>query len=147
MNRKEYTMTKEYERVCSSPTTATFLPLARYLPYTSASWPHTVTGKKSVTASSEIVRALRHTCDGCNPTPCCEFEALGPDAAVLIESLQAQLATEKRRADAAVEDLNLTANCDVCKHYDADEISCAKPTVDSYSCFEWRGPQEAGKGE
>ena len=147
----------------------------------------------------EIVRALRHTCDGCNPTPCCEFEALGPEAAELIEQLQsevkrwvdkhnqaalnfqqekaeckrlqeqladekdahestkllrdsmyaekdAQLAASQRRERAAVEDLNLTANCDVCKHYDADEISCAKPTVDSYSCFEWRGVQ-AEKGE
>lgn len=44
-----------------------------------------------MTKESEIVRALRHTCDGCNPTPCCEFEALGPEAADLIESLQAQL--------------------------------------------------------
>jgi hypothetical protein len=53
---------------------------------------------------------------------------------------QIKLAASQRRERAAVEDLNLSANCDVCKHYDAGEISCAKPTVDSYSCFEWRGP-------
>lgn len=58
------------------------------------------------------------------------------------EKLQAENARLRAERDKAVEDLNLTANCDVCKHYDADEISCAKPTVDSYSCFEWRGPQE-----
>lgn len=63
------------------------------------------------------------------------------------EDMAARLEVVQRRERAAVEDLNLTANCDVCKHYDADEISCEKPTVDSYSCFEWRGPQEAGEGE
>jgi hypothetical protein len=44
-----------------------------------------------MTQESEIVRALRHTCDGCNPTPCCEFEALGPEAAELIEQLQSEV--------------------------------------------------------
>jgi len=40
--------------------------------------------------ANEIVRALRNSCSGCNPTPCCEFEVLGPEAADLIESLQAE---------------------------------------------------------
>lgn len=97
---------------------------------------------------NEIVKALREHAEWAQEN---EWECpitLGDDlrkAADLIESLQAQLAESQRRERAAVEDLNLTANCDVCKHYDADEISCAKPTVDSYSCFEWRGPQEAGE--
>lgn len=54
----------------------------------------------------EIVRALRHTCDGCNPTPCCEFEALGPEAADLIESLTAQLAKEEERRHKQAERLH-----------------------------------------
>ncbi len=39
----------------------------------------------------EIVGRLRNTCNGCNPTPCCEFEALGPAAADLIESQSADI--------------------------------------------------------
>jgi hypothetical protein len=117
-----------------------------------------------MTKESEIVRALRHTCDGCNPTPCCEFEALGPEAAALIESLQAKLAAEKRRADAAVEDMKLIVDavreehcdetcCFACK-FDCDtsitDSGCYAnecPGFDTNECFEWRGPQEAGKGE
>lgn len=53
--------------------------------------------------ADKIVRALRKTCESCNPTPCCEFEALGPAAADLIESLQAQLSASQRRERAAVE--------------------------------------------
>lgn len=49
--------------------------------------------------ANEIVRALRNTCNGCNPTPCCEFEVLGPEAAELIESLQAQLAEKTKEAE------------------------------------------------
>jgi len=64
-----------------------------------------------------------------------------------VAQMYAENARIRAEQDMVVEDLNLTANCDVCKHYDADEISCAKPTVDSYSCFEWRGPQEAREGE
>ena len=76
--------------------------------------------------------------------PCLLQPALCSRAAIAIETLSSENARLRAERDKAVEDLNLTANCDVCKHYDADEISCAKPTVDSYSCFEWRGPQEAG---
>ena len=86
-----------------------------------------------MTKESEIVRALRHTCDGCNPTPCCEFEALGPEAADLIESLTAEnarLTTERdeaqRRERAAVEMLIKFIKqsddiCDYCKNH----IECA----------------------
>lgn len=38
----------------------------------------------------QIVQALRNTCKGCNPTPCCEFEFLGFEAANLIEELTAR---------------------------------------------------------
>ena len=34
----------------------------------------------------EIVAALKRACHDCNPTPCCEYEALGKDAADLIEA-------------------------------------------------------------
>lgn len=80
--------------------------------------------------AEKIARALRSTCEGCNPTPCCEFEVLGPAAADLIESLtaenkrlteisesngqaiglltsdyEAQLTASQRMADKAVEDI------------------------------------------
>lgn len=89
----------------------------------------------------EIVRALRHTCDGCNPTPCCEFEALGPEAADLIESLTAEnarLTTErdeaKRMADAAVDTLTKLlkhADDDICA-YCKNQIKCNGKDCESY---------------
>ena len=42
--------------------------------------------------ANEIIKALRGACNQCNPTPCCEFEILGDEAADTIESLQKQLA-------------------------------------------------------
>jgi hypothetical protein len=45
--------------------------------------------------ADETVKALRKSCQGCGPTPCCEFEVLGDMAVDLIESLQAQLATKE----------------------------------------------------
>lgn len=36
----------------------------------------------------EIIKALRKACQGCGPTPCCEFEVLGNMAADLIEEFQ-----------------------------------------------------------
>jgi hypothetical protein len=62
-------------------------------------------------------------------------------------ALRAQLDAEKRRADAAVEDIYRIASCDACKHYDADKSACAKPSAEIRECFDWRGPQEAWKGE
>ena len=63
------------------------------------------------------------------------------------ENLQAQLSLSQRREKAAVEDIYRISACDACKHYDPDENACAKPLADSNTCFEWRGPQEAEKGE
>ena len=60
----------------------------------------------------------------------------------LYDILRAQLTAEKRRADAAVEDIYRIASCDACKHYDADENACGKPFVESFKCFEWRGVKE-----
>lgn len=93
------------------------------------------------------------------------------ELADLIESLTAEnarLTTERdeaqRRADAAVEDLKLIvdavreAHCDetccfACK-FDCDtsitDSGCYAnecPGFERDDCFEWRGPQEAGKGE
>ena len=72
-------------------------------------------------------------------------EMLRANAAMASARLDAEDA--QRRERAAVEDLYRIAACDACKHYDPDENACAKPMVESYKCFEWRGPQEAWKGE
>ena len=60
-----------------------------------------------------------------------------------IATLTARAEAAEARADAAVEDLNqlahAAASCEICKHYlDEDCVTCN---------FEWRGPQEAGKGD
>jgi hypothetical protein len=44
--------------------------------------------------AEQIVKALRNTCNGCNPTPCCEFEVLGDAAATLIENQAAETAAK-----------------------------------------------------
>ena len=46
---------------------------------------------------------------------------------------------------AAEKDIRTVAACDVCKHYDPDENSCAKPMADSQTCFAWRGPEPGGE--
>jgi hypothetical protein len=64
--------------------------------------------------------------------------------------LQEQLTTSQRREKAAVEDIYKMTDggeCDVCKHYNPDKNTCAKPFAHYDECFEWRGPQEAGEGE
>jgi hypothetical protein len=81
-----------------------------------------------------------------------------------IESLQAQLAESQRRERAAVEDMKLIvdavreAHCDetccfACA-FDCDTSindsgvpNCECPGFERDDCFEWRGPQEARKGE
>ena len=142
-------------------------------------------GRKYTMTEKEITKALRwfakvtthceHNIVSC---PECEFHGFCTDpysddgickmhecltaAASLIESLQAQLATEKRRADAAVEDMKLIvdavreAHCDenccfACK-FDCDtsitDSGCYANECTGFErddCFEWRGPQEAGK--
>ena len=87
-----------------------------------------------------------------------------------VDDLEAQLSESQRREQAAVEDLNGTGACFTCKHFrrnggdcfgagrcrlDGIEIwPCNEPGVyrvevpdDGRQTYEWRGPQEAGKGE
>lgn len=64
------------------------------------------------------------------------------------EYTNALIAENKRlqkQLDAAVEDINKIAACDVCKHYDADKNSCDNPYVNSTDCFEWRGAERGGE--
>lgn len=75
------------------------------------------------------------------------------DAADLIESLQAQLAAEKRRADAAVGDLrkHRKYKCDCC-YYAGKQgkyipcRDCQSPISTYGDGWQWRG-QQAGKGD
>lgn len=53
----------------------------------------------------EIVKYLRKSCHDCNPTPCCEYEVLGIEAADLIETLTARVERAEEERDAAVEDI------------------------------------------
>lgn len=62
-----------------------------------------------------------------------------------IEALEAQLSESQRRERAAVEDIPVAhdrGRCAVCKHKRSDGGACNK--WPDRSCFEWRGPQEAG---
>lgn len=115
--------------------------------------------------ADEAVRALRlcgNDCEACpyyrcwidcetgDPMDDCDEGRLFRDVLSVIESLQAQLTASQRRADAAVEDIYKMTDggeCDICKHYNPDKNTCAKPFVPYDDCFEWRGPQEAGEGE
>lgn len=71
-------------------------------------------------------------------------------AADIIESLQAQLAKEKRRAEKAVEDLNALRKksgwkCFACK-YDAGYVReiCAGCDYNNGNNWQWRGDAEEG---
>ncbi len=109
----------------------------------------------------EILRALRCTksensqCASCSYRVMykglhdyCDTEKLECDAASLIESLQAQLLESQRREKAAVNDM--IPRRAICKHGNScNFISDFTGRHDCMACdkFEWRGPQEAGKGE
>lgn len=60
--------------------------------------------------------------------------------------LRAQLAESQRRERAAVEDLAIACSCDVCSKRGKVRFSSCKSCI-TESAFEWRGPQEAVKGE
>ena len=68
-------------------------------------------------------------------------------------SLRAQLAASQCREQAAEQDIQLAADgmiCDICTHSgeDAgDKNSACWDCTRGNPKFEWRGPQEAGKGE
>jgi hypothetical protein len=75
-------------------------------------------------------------------------EDLHHDAADLIESLQAQLTTTQKRLEAAEKDITALGNesCESCKL--CRKCPCCKPGERGVcKGFEWRGPQEAEKGE
>ena len=102
--------------------------------------------------ADEIVMALRDYASDCDADEACrqctfawvcdKFDCNAPKIiADLIESLTAQLTASQRRADTAVEDINLLEDCGVCKHHDLD--SCDLAGTECH--FEWRGPQ-AEKG-
>ena len=111
--------------------------------------------------ADEIVRALRDYASDCDSDSeycfqctfacvCDKFDNNAPKIiADLIDSLTAQLAASKRREKAAVEGLeylmaNQYDNAWICDH-------CAKNPAIGETCKEcnpeWRGPQEAEKGE
>lgn len=51
---------------------------------------------------TEIVKHLRMACHDCTPTPCCEYEVLGSEAADLIEELIARVEAAEARLKEAV---------------------------------------------
>ena len=110
--------------------------------------------------ADEIVRALRDYASDCDDDEACcqctfawvcdKFDNNAPKIiADLIDSLTAQLAESQRREKAAVEGLeylmaNQYDNAWICDH-------CVKRPAIGETCKEcnpeWRGPQEAEKGE
>ena len=92
----------------------------------------------------EIVRELRRLAENSRS----KHDVLVA-AADLIESLQAQLAESQRREQAAVEDLK---SANLCRHCGLN-ASCGSEIRSNRRAFgvckrwEYRGPQEAGKGE
>ena len=98
--------------------------------------------------AAEIARALRDYASECDDAETCRqctfawmCDECGGNApkiiADMIDSLTVQLKESERRADAAVEDINLLEDCSVCKHHDLD--SCDLAGTECH--FEWRGPQ------
>lgn len=96
-------------------------------------------------SDDEIVRALRgyakNAQENFEADSMRDFDA----AADLIESLQAQLAESQRREQAAVEDAKQGSVCRTCYYLNN---GCEPLNLDA-GChkWQWRGPQEAGKGE
>lgn len=118
--------------------------------------------------ATELGKLLRNTCNGCNPTPCCEFETLGDEAADFIDELAsaytrindfersqcygllAKLNEAQRRERAAMKDVPHW--CYTCAHRpDGGKGQCAMGCKvngeyinESQLCnWKWRGPQEA----
>ncbi len=100
---------------------------------------------------NEIIKALRGTCDQCNPTPCCEFEVLGDEAAKLIETLQLRLVELESKLSAAVEDMR--GYCKACenlpKSLDYEELAkstCRECNKIIRQNWEWRGTKYTEEG-
>jgi hypothetical protein len=104
--------------------------------------------------ADEIVRELGHRADAANKRGYSGEASEWIELADLIESLQAQLADERRRADAAVEDMKVGWLCRACIKRVKGKEWCNCPAVNfvngpekTTTCdnFDWRGPV-AGKG-
>lgn len=111
------------------------------------------TERRTEMNADETVRGLRYTQKKYENkvilTGETDVSAMCRDSADLIESLQAQLAESQRRERAAVADIVVAhdaGKCETCKHKAVEAGASCKKWPDR-SCFEWRGPQEAGKGE
>lgn len=114
----------------------------------------------------EIVKALRENAEWCDANEYDVPLCMGDNqraAADLIESqqariaeLEAQLAVSQHREQAAVEDLKALSesngDCSMCLHFQKNDSEYF-PDCDTCPCdnglnkWQWRGPQEAGKGE
>lgn len=109
--------------------------------------------------ADEILKTLRECgdCDTCSyyscwideqtgdPADACDEGRLFRDIIALIESLQAQLAKEKRRADRAVEDLETAESCITCEHdWDCEYSNSNGCSIANYK---WRGDAEEGDAE
>lgn len=92
----------------------------------------------------KLITALRKACQDCNPTPCCEYELLGREAADRIERLKKEIFKYKEEAakykaerDKAVEDLADVADCITCKYDDVCENSNSQGCCNGN--WQWRG--------
>ena len=114
----------------------------------------------------ELITALRKACQDCNPTPCCEYELLGSEAADRIERLKKEIfkykkeifkykeeaAKYKAERDKAVEDIRVGWTCRACENrIDGSEwLECplksfAEGPEKTVTCdnFVWRGLEES----
>ena len=104
----------------------------------------------------EIVNALKlcagdRCCEGCiEEQSVRHWQIVMREAAGLIESLRAEVDESQRREQAAVEDLKRFSACCQCNaNIDGSCCDMFDGTAENkYFCsnWQWRGPQEAGKG-
>lgn len=94
--------------------------------------------------ADEIVKGLQVeiTCENCPHNNLHESECFTKgcyfvNAAALIESLQSQLAKEKRRAEKALGYIKKIVGCDDCVHDDTNYETCKSCNI--YDKWQWRG--------
>lgn len=86
----------------------------------------------------DVIAILGYLYDNDIPTNITPYDSM----VMLAEKAKTQLATEKKRADAAISDLNFAKCCDTCKHFLCNECNNRFNTLGVKACFEWRGVQE-----
>lgn len=97
----------------------------------------------------ELITALRKACQDCNPTPCCEYELLGSEAADRIERLQSENTRLKAERDKAVEDMRRCRRnkCDYCYYSNKNQNTpcrdCQSPISNCGDRWKWRGLEES----